>query len=42
MNVKKAGQAPRGTSLIHHWIKEDNDMSPLSIYSQVFSEMMFQ
>jgi len=34
----KASYATRETLLIHHWIKKENDMPPLSMYSKVFSE----
>lgn len=35
----KDSHGTRGTLLIPHWIKKENDMSPLSMYSQVFSEI---
>ena len=35
----KDSYATRGTLLIHHWIKKENDMPPLSMYSKVFSEI---
>ena len=35
----KDSYATRETLLIHHWIKKENDMPPLSMYSKVFSEI---
>lgn len=37
MIVKKVPHATRGTFLIHHWIKEENDMPPtLYLLSGIF------